>query len=150
MLELNQSLMTINQRIEHLIIILGLNPNSFSDKINLSRQTIHGIIGPKQSKPGFEILNKITTAFPVNESWLLKGEGEPIKIPDSIMMINESTVEYKTLTKFEKTLSKEQIELFEEYKKNYLGSINENKVLKKKIKELNNLIDSLAVKVKQI
>jgi transcriptional regulator with XRE-family HTH domain len=69
---------TINERIEALILHLAKGKQTeFAAKIGVPQSTIAGIVGIRQTKPGYEILEKIAIAFPeVNSDWLLIGEGE--------------------------------------------------------------------------
>jgi len=71
--------MTINNRIELLIKELGLNNNSFSNKIGVNSTVIHNITKGRNS-PSFDIMNKIVLTFDnINSEWLLTGEGEMLK-----------------------------------------------------------------------
>lgn len=68
----------INERIALLVNELGMNKNSFSKKIGLANNTVlENIVGRRQSKPGFEVLNKIILSIEnVSSRWLMTGEGE--------------------------------------------------------------------------
>jgi len=69
--------MDINDRISNLISILDSNPNSFSDSIGVKSPIIYNIVKGRRSKPSYEVLQKILTAYnAINANWLLKGEGE--------------------------------------------------------------------------
>jgi phage repressor protein C with HTH and peptisase S24 domain len=71
--------MTINKRIELIISTLGLNKNSFSNRIKVNPTVIHNIIKGRNA-PSYDLLNKIVLTFDnINPSWLLTGEGEMLK-----------------------------------------------------------------------
>ncbi len=70
--------MTINERIEYAINILGLNPNSFSVALKVDSTIIHNIIKGRKSKPGYELLEKILNTFPISAEWLMREFGQPI------------------------------------------------------------------------
>jgi transcriptional regulator with XRE-family HTH domain len=69
----------IGKRIEELIYELRMNKNSFAVKIGSTSTSINNIV-IRNHKPRFEMLQKITDAFPqVNQSWLISGEGPMFK-----------------------------------------------------------------------
>lgn len=69
--------MTINERIELIIKELGLNNNSFAKKLNVSRTVTFNITGGRNTKPSYDLLEKILFAFDnINAEWLLRGNGE--------------------------------------------------------------------------
>lgn len=74
---------SINSRINSLINALRMNKNSFGKFIEMSPQSIHHILGERQSKPSSEMLEKIIRSVnnlestkKLNSDWLLVGEGE--------------------------------------------------------------------------
>ncbi|MDF7810703.1 hypothetical protein [Hymenobacter sp. YC55] len=70
---------TVNMRIATLIESEKLNKNTFAQKIGVTANTIGYIVGERQSKPGFEVIEKIAVAYPdVNMDWLIRGTG-PIR-----------------------------------------------------------------------
>ena len=67
---------TVNDRVQQIIDHYNLNKSSFSKAIGLSgSMTISNIVGKRQSKPGYEVLQKIAKRFPINLAWLILGEG---------------------------------------------------------------------------
>lgn len=70
---------TIHERIELLINTLNLNKNSFAKAVGTSATVIQNILGPRQSKPGFDLLSKIAETFDINSDWLLLGQGSMLK-----------------------------------------------------------------------
>lgn len=69
----------IGKRIEELIYELRMNKNSFAVKIGSTSTSINNIV-IRNHKPRFEMLQKITDAFPqVNQAWLISGEGPMFK-----------------------------------------------------------------------
>jgi len=66
----------INERLQVLILSLGLNSNSFSVKIGATPMTTHKILSRKNN-PGYDYICKVLIAYPkINARWLLLGEGE--------------------------------------------------------------------------
>ncbi len=109
---------TINQRIELLIKHLGKNKNSFAKDIGVAAGVIQNILGARQSKPGFDLLNKISSSFEVRAEWLLNGKGS---------MFNEPKSEQKT-TQPPEDAHKQLLQRFEEV-------VAENALLKAKLAE---------------
>jgi hypothetical protein len=53
------------------------NKTAFGRAANIQSGVLAGIVGGRESKPGFEILQKLLTAYPtVSPNWLLFGRGE--------------------------------------------------------------------------
>jgi transcriptional regulator with XRE-family HTH domain len=71
---------TFNDRLKELINLLKLSGNAFAKKLNVSPSAINTVIGPRQSKPSTDLLEKIGEAYPrVNMDWLIIGRGEPLR-----------------------------------------------------------------------
>jgi hypothetical protein len=69
---------TVGERISRLINHFASgNKTAFGRAAGLQSGLLAGIIGTRQSKPSFEVLQKILTGYPtVNPTWLLFGRGE--------------------------------------------------------------------------
>jgi hypothetical protein len=69
---------TIGERIMRLVEHFHQgNKTAFGRVANIQSGVLAGIVGGRESKPGFEILQKLLTAYPnVNPTWLLFGRGE--------------------------------------------------------------------------
>ena len=66
----------INDRIAFLIHALNLNTHSFADKIGVSHTVLYNVVKGRRSKPSYDLLLKILSAFSqINTEWLLTGEG---------------------------------------------------------------------------
>jgi len=75
---------TIGQRLALLIESENLNNLSFAKRVGVSPTSIGYITGERQSKPGFELIEKIATAFPqLDIDWLVRGYGEMRKGTDA-------------------------------------------------------------------
>lgn len=71
---------TISERIKQLVnhFYQG-NKTAFGRAADIQSGVLAGIVGGRESKPGFEILQKLLTAYPnVNPEWLLFGRGPMI------------------------------------------------------------------------
>ena len=68
---------TINERIIELIRLCSNNKRQFAFRIGVSPTVVENIVGERQSKPGFEILEKIINSFEdINTNWLMTGKGD--------------------------------------------------------------------------
>lgn len=76
--------MSINQRIKYLIDTLEKGVVSrFATKLGISHTTIASILpgSARESKPGFDVIEKILLAYPtISADWLVRGEGEAPKL----------------------------------------------------------------------
>jgi len=72
---------TINERIKEIIQVLYHgNASEFSRKANIKQPTLNTIIGGRQSKPSYEVINTIAlNVKDVDLEWLLTGKGEMLK-----------------------------------------------------------------------
>ena len=69
--------MSDRERIEYLINLYMLTPSQFADKTGIQRASVSHILSSR-NKPSYEIMQKISLAFPeVNVGWLFMGIGEP-------------------------------------------------------------------------
>lgn len=68
----------INDRIRDLIkYFADGNKRKFSQLTNLSPSVVENLVGTRQGKPSFEVLEKIICAFAnINTDWLITGRGE--------------------------------------------------------------------------
>lgn len=74
----------IQERLKKLIEKLDLNPNSFSERVNVSSSVIYHIIGGRKNAPSADLLGKISMAFAsINIGWLLTGKGDMLKPADA-------------------------------------------------------------------
>ncbi len=108
----------INNRILQVIDYLGLNRNSFSKKIGIDNNvTIGNIVGGRQNKPSYDVLEKILQTFDsINSEWLITGKGEMLKTKactNPIELIKDCQ-----LCKEKDKVIKVQNELIEQLKKN--------------------------------
>lgn len=69
---------TVSERILQLVDHFHQgNKTAFGRAANIQSGVLAGIVGGRESKPGFEILQKLLTAYPtVSPTWLLFGRGE--------------------------------------------------------------------------
>lgn len=66
----------VNDRLHHLIHVLGMNPTSFAESVEVNVTVIFNIIKGRRSKPSFDLLSKIFARYDtLSSEWLVNGEG---------------------------------------------------------------------------
>lgn len=72
--------MTINQRFQLIIDTqYSGNKRSFAVASQISPTVIENVVGRRQGKPSFDVLQKVCANANINERWLLTGEGDMLK-----------------------------------------------------------------------
>lgn len=86
----------IGNRVKDLMLLNGLNFNSFGKLIDTSDVVIRNVITGR-NKPSFDIIEKILLAFEsINAEWLITGGGEMLKKEEGFLIANESVNEYSS------------------------------------------------------
>lgn len=71
--------MTINERLSKLIrILFGGNKSAFASRLGVTPSVIDNIVGKRQSKPSFDLIEKLSSIEEVNLDWLITGHGSPL------------------------------------------------------------------------
>lgn len=104
----------INKRIDTLIQdICDGNKRLFSRKINVAATVIENIVGKRQGKPSFEVIEKIVFAIEnINADWLITGRGSmllDVKMEQNISRSSDDSLLYK-MYKEEKAENKALVE----------------------------------------
>lgn len=74
----NQNKMTINEKIQYVIDArFDGNKSAFGRAIDLIPSAIDNLVGRRQGKPSFEVLQKICSIQEINLEWLIRDSGEP-------------------------------------------------------------------------
>ena len=77
----NQMQNSINERLRILIEVLGTNPSALSKTLGISASTLRNYTD-RDSKPGYEVLEKLYNSFKhINLHWLF-GEAGPVLLSD--------------------------------------------------------------------
>ena len=95
---------TINQRISFIIneLFKG-NASAFCRVVNVKQSTMNTILGTRQSKPSYEVINAIALSdLNISSDWLLTGRGSMMKTntseKNSNLEINDTTIVYHYTT----------------------------------------------------
>lgn len=72
--------MTINEKFKQIIALLyGGNKRSFANTVGVSPTVIENVVGTRQGKPSFDVLEKVCANANINPTWLLTGEGDMLR-----------------------------------------------------------------------
>ena len=72
--------MSVNERFEQIISTqYGGHKRAFAKSAGVPATVIENIVGTRQGKPSFEVLEKICANANISAEWLLSGEGEMIR-----------------------------------------------------------------------
>lgn len=84
--------MTINTRLRAVLDALGMNTRTFALEAGIDPAVLHNIVSEKgrQSKPSFDILEKILLSFDnISSEYLMRGKGAIFKTDDSEKIKNQ-------------------------------------------------------------
>lgn len=71
--------MSINERLSKLIrILFGGNKSALASRLGVTPSVIDNIVGKRQSKPSFDLIEKLSTIEEINLDWLITGHGSPL------------------------------------------------------------------------
>lgn len=69
--------MTINERFGKIIRTLyGGNKRAFATDIGIAATVIENIVGKRQGKPSFDVVEKVCALENINTEWLITGKGD--------------------------------------------------------------------------
>lgn len=131
----------INKRIQELIAVVTKgNKRAFSAMVGVSPTVIENIVGSRQGKPGFDLLEKIAYSIEnINLDWLITGRGEMLKEEQKKEEVSISTVDASCI-----------YNMYKDYK-NMQDSLNfEIKELHTKIEKQNDTIITLIAENKEL
>lgn len=70
--------MSINERFGKIIRILyGGNKRAFATDVGIAPTVVENIVGKRQGKPSFDVIEKVCALANVNTEWVITGRGEP-------------------------------------------------------------------------
>lgn len=72
--------MSVNNRFNHIInSLFAGNKSAFASAIGVTPSVVDNIVGRRQGKPSFEVVEKVSTLAEVNIEWLITGHGDMLK-----------------------------------------------------------------------
>lgn len=84
--------MSINKRFNKIIdTLFNGNKSAFASAVCVTPSVVDNIVGKRQGKPSFDVIEKISSIAEINIEWLITGKGDMLKRPTSIADYSEST-----------------------------------------------------------
>ncbi len=72
--------MTINERFENIIATLYKgNKSAFASAIGVRPSVVDNIVGKRQGKPSFDVIEKVSALAEISIEWLVTGDGDMLK-----------------------------------------------------------------------
>ncbi len=72
--------MSINERFNQIIAALfNGNKSAFASAIGVTPSVVDNIVGKRQGKPSFDVVEKVSALAEINVDWLITGNGEMLK-----------------------------------------------------------------------
>lgn len=72
--------MDINTRFNQIIVTLfNGNKSAFASAVGITPSVVDNIVGKRQGKPSFEVLEKVSSIAEINIEWLITGNGNMLK-----------------------------------------------------------------------
>ncbi len=72
--------MSVNKRFKHIIdALFGGNKSAFASAIGVTPSVIDNIVGKRQGKPSFEVVEKVSSIAEINIEWLITGNGDMLR-----------------------------------------------------------------------
>lgn len=76
--------MSINERFGKIIRILyDGNKRAFATDVGIAPTVVENIVGKRQGKPSFDVIEKVCALANVNTEWVITGRGEPFDFSNS-------------------------------------------------------------------
>lgn len=73
--------MSINERFSQIITALfNGNKSAFASAIGVTPSVVDNIVGKRQGKPSFDVVEKVSALAEMNINWLITGKGDMLKV----------------------------------------------------------------------
>lgn len=122
-LRTSRAIMNINQRLEEVIKTLFQgNKRAFARTIGVAPTVIENVVGARQGKPSFDVLEKICSNANISADWLLTGRGEmlsssvatvPAQVKKEFKLRTDRTVESQAVPLYDLNAAAGLVALFE-------------------------------------
>lgn len=84
--------MTINERFDHIIgTLFKGNKSAFANAIGVTPSVVDNIVGKRQGKPSFDVVEKVSALAEINIDWLITGKGDMLKSSKGIKPTKDGT-----------------------------------------------------------
>lgn len=84
--------MTINKRFDQIIgTLFKGNKSAFANAIGVTPSVVDNIVGKRQGKPSFDVVEKVSALAEINIDWLITGKGDMLKSSKGIKPTKDET-----------------------------------------------------------
>lgn len=84
--------MTINERFDQIIgTLFKGNKSAFANAIGVTPSVVDNIVGKRQGKPSFDVVEKVSALAEINIDWLITGKGDMLKGSKGIKPTKDGT-----------------------------------------------------------
>lgn len=84
--------MTINERFDQIIgTLFKGNKSAFANAIGVTPSVVDNIVGKRQGKPSFDVVEKVSALAEINIDWLIIGKGDMLKSSKGIKPTKDGT-----------------------------------------------------------
>ena len=84
--------MTINERFTQIIgTLFKGNKSAFANAIGVTPSVVDNIVGKRQGKPSFDVVEKVSALAELNINWLITGKGDMLKSLKGIKPTKDGT-----------------------------------------------------------
>lgn len=84
--------MTINERFDQIIgTLFKGNKSAFANAIGVTPSVVDNIVGKRQGKPSFDVVEKVSALAEINIDWLITGKGDMLKSSKGIKQTKDGT-----------------------------------------------------------
>lgn len=84
--------MTINERFDQIIgTLFKGNKSAFANAIGVTPSVVDNIVGKRQGKPSFDVVEKVSALAEINIGWLITGKGDMLKSSKGIKPTKDGT-----------------------------------------------------------
>ena len=84
--------MTINERFTQIIgTLFKGNKSAFANAIGVTPSVVDNIVGKRQGKPSFDVVEKVSALAEININWLITGKGDMLKSLKEIKPTKDGT-----------------------------------------------------------
>lgn len=84
--------MPINERFDQIIgTLFKGNKSAFANAIGVTPSVVDNIVGKRQGKPSFDVVEKVSALAEINIDWLITGKGDMLKSSKGIKPTKDGT-----------------------------------------------------------
>ena len=87
------------------------NKRAFAQQVGISPTVIENVVGTRQGKPSYDVLEKVCANANISAEWLLSGRGEMIR--DEVSQLDSPTVQTQFSLRTDRPVDVQNVPLYE-------------------------------------